>query len=156
MTAAAAIRLAIPSDCSRLAELSTELGYPMSAEEAAARLAELGGHPDHAILVADDGGRVAGWIQVSLPRIFETPRRAEITGLVVDAGARGRGLGRELVAAAEAWARRQGCLAVRVRSNVVRERAHAFYRREGFREIKTQQVLEKDLTAPAPLSERGH
>ena len=56
---------------------------------------------------------------------------------------------RDFVAAAEAWARERGCLAVRVRSNVVRERAHAFYRREGFREIKTQQVLEKELGSEA-------
>jgi hypothetical protein len=28
---------------------------------------------------------------------------------------------------------------------VIRERAHAFYRREGFVEIKTQRVLEKRL-----------
>jgi hypothetical protein len=32
-----------------------------------------------------------------------------------------------------------------VRSNVVRERAHAFYQREGFVLIKTQRVFEKPL-----------
>jgi GNAT superfamily N-acetyltransferase len=142
-------RRARPEDAARLAALSAELGYPMTPDEAAQRLSEIGGHADHALLVADRDGRVAGWIQVSLPRIFETPRRAEIAGLVVDSAARGRGIGRQLVAAAEAWARERGCLAVRVRSNVVRERAHAFYRREGFREIKTQQVLEKELGSEA-------
>jgi GNAT superfamily N-acetyltransferase len=139
------IRRARPGDCPRLAELSTELGYPMTPDEAATRLGELSTHPDHTILVAEDGGRVEGWIQVSLPRIFETPLRAEIAGLVVEAGARGRGVGRGLVAAAVGWARKRGCVAIRVRSNVVRERAHAFYRREGFGEIKTQKVLEKPI-----------
>jgi len=143
-------RRARPEDAARLADLSTELGYPMTPDEAAQRLSELAAHEDHALFVADSDGRVAGWIQVSLPRIFETPRRAEIAGLVVDSAARGRGIGRHLVAAAEAWARERGCLAVRVRSNVVRERAHAFYRREGFRDLKTQLVLEKDLGAPLP------
>jgi GNAT superfamily N-acetyltransferase len=137
------VRRALPEDAQRLAALSTSLGYPMSPEDATRRFAEIARHPDHALLVAEDGGRVEGWIQVSLPRIFETPRQAEIAGLVVDESARGRGLGRELVAAAEDWAREQGCRAIRVRSNVVRERAHAFYRREGFGEIKTQLVLEK-------------
>ena len=33
--------------------------------------------------------------------------------------------------------------AVRVRSNVVRDRAHAFYEREGYRKVKVQQVFEK-------------
>ena len=140
-----AIRRAEPRDSPRLAELSTELGYPMTPAEAGARLAELSGHPDHAILVAEAGGRVAGWIQVSLPRIFETPARAEIAGLVVDETARGAGIGRELVGAAVDWARERGCVAVRVRSNVLRERAHGFYRREGFVDLKTQVVLEKTI-----------
>jgi len=139
------IRPAASPDCPRLAELSTELGYPMTPGEAAERLRELSGHHDHAILVAESGGRVAGWIQVSLPRIFETPRRAEIAGLVVDEAARGRGIGSGLVAAAADWAREKGCLALRVRTNVVRERAQAFYRRDGFGPVKTQAVLEKLL-----------
>lgn len=146
----ARIRPALPEDAERLAALSTELGYPMTPEEAAARLRELTGHPDHAIFVAESDGRVAGWIQVSLPRIFETPARAEIAGLVVDETARGRGIGRELVAAAVDWARDRGCLAIRVRSNVVRERAHAFYRRESFGDIKTQVVLEKTIEQIKP------
>jgi GNAT superfamily N-acetyltransferase len=140
-----AIRRAEPGDSPRLAKLSTELGYPMTPEEAAERLRELSGHPDHAILVAESSGRVAGWIQVSLSRIFETPRRAEIAGLVVDEAARGRGIGSGLVAAAVDWARERGCLALRVRTNVVRGRAQAFYRRAGFDPIKTQAVLEKPL-----------
>jgi GNAT superfamily N-acetyltransferase len=146
----APVRWALPEDAERLAALSTELGYPMTPEEAAARLRELTGHPDHAILVAESDGCVAGWVQVSLPRIFETPARAEIAGLVVDETARGRGIGRELVAAAVSWARDRGCLAIRVRSNVVRERAHAFYRREGFGGIKTQVVLEKAIEEIKP------
>ncbi|HTY41518.1 MAG TPA: GNAT family N-acetyltransferase [Thermoanaerobaculia bacterium] len=143
------IRRAAPEDCPRLAVLSTELGYPMTSEEAVRRLAELAGHPDHAILVAVLDGRVEGWIQVSLPRIFETPKTAEIAGLVVDPDVRGRGLGSALVGAVLDWAAAEGCRAVRVRSNVIRERAHAFYRREGFREIKTQKVLEKTLAPPS-------
>ena len=140
-----ATRRARPEDSARLAALSTELGYPMSPDEAAGRLAEISEHGDHALLVAEADGRVSGWIQVSLPRIFETPTSAEIAGLVVDSETRGRGIGRLLVNAAVEWAGERGCLAVRVRSNVIRERAHAFYVREGFREIKTQKVLEKVL-----------
>jgi GNAT superfamily N-acetyltransferase len=71
--------------------------------------------------------------------------QAEIAGLVVDETARGGGIGRRLLEAAEQWARSHGCRAIRVRSNVVREGAHAFYVREGFREIKTQKVFEKGL-----------
>lgn len=141
----AVVRPAGPGDATRLAALSAALGYPMTPEEAVERLGGIADHPDHGLLVAEIGGRVEGWIQVSLPRIFETPLQAEIAGLIVDETARGAGTGRRLLEAAQAWAREQGCRAIRVRSNVIRERAHAFYEREGFRQVKTQKVLEKDL-----------
>ncbi len=141
------VRRAAPPDADRLAVLSTALGYPMTPDEAGHRLAEITDHPDHGLLVAEIGGRVEGWIQVSLSRIFETPRQAEIAGLIVDEGARGAGIGRALLGAAESWARGQGCRAIRVRSNVVRERAHAFYQREGFVLKKTQRVFEKPLAS---------
>jgi GNAT superfamily N-acetyltransferase len=139
------IRRARGSDREELARLSTELGYPMSAAEAEGRLKEIADHPDHVLLVAESGGRAAGWIQVSLTRVFEAARQAEIAGLVVGEDLRGRGIGRRLVEEAERWARQNGCDALRVRTNVVRERAQQFYRREGFSEVKTQRVLEKRL-----------
>lgn len=134
------------SDAPELARLSTQLGYPMTPDQAVARLAELNGHGDHLLLVARSGGRAAGWLQVSRTRIFETPDSAEIAGLVVDEAQRGHGIGPRLLRAAEEWARRAGCRALRVRSNVIRERAHAFYRREGYRDVKQQCVLEKPLS----------
>jgi GNAT superfamily N-acetyltransferase len=139
------IREARPGDREDLARLSTELGYPMTPEEAEARLAELAHHADHTLLVAEAGGRPAGWIQISLPRTFESPGAAEIAGLVVDETRRGEGLGPRLLRAAEDWARARGCPVIRVRSNVIRERAHAFYVREGYAKLKVQQVFEKPL-----------
>ena len=118
----------------------------MSAEEAQKRLGEIAGHPDHVLLVAETDGRAAGWIQVSLTRIFESARQAEIAGLVVTEAMRSRGIGRRLVEAATRWARENGCGALRVRTNVLREGAQRFYRREGFSEVKTQKVLEKPLS----------
>lgn len=139
------IRAAAPADARRLAALSTELGYPMTPEEAAERFTELSRHADHALLVADEGGGAVGWIQVSRTRVFEAPSCVEIAGLVVGETERGRGIGAALVAAAEEWARARGCRALRVRCNVVRRRAHDFYRRERFREIKEQKVFERKI-----------
>jgi GNAT superfamily N-acetyltransferase len=139
------IRRARASDREDLGRLSTQLGYPMTAETAQARLSEIAGHADHALFVAEAKGRVMAWLQVSLPRIFESPRQAEIAGLVVEEEARGLGIGTALVSVAERWARERQCSALRVRSNVIRERAHAFYRSAGFSEIKTQRVFEKPL-----------
>ena len=143
--AAFTIRDARASDSDDLARLSTQLGYPMTAETARARLSEIAGLADHALLVAEAKRRVVAWLQISLPRIFESPRQAEIAGLMVDEEARGLGIGTALVSAAQRWARERQCAALRVRSNVIRERAHGFYRRAGFSEIKTQRVFEKLL-----------
>lgn len=118
----------------------------MTPAEAGAQLETLVRSGDHALFVAVADGRLAGWLQVSFPRIFETPASAEIAGLVVDEDRRGAGIGPLLLAAAESWARDRGCRAIRVRSNVVRERAHRFYEREGYGRIKTQRVFEKPLS----------
>jgi GNAT superfamily N-acetyltransferase len=135
-----------PDDSPELARLSTQLGYPMTEAEARERLGLLRGHSDHRLLVARLRGRAVGWLQVTRTRIFETPESAEIAGLVVDEAERGRGIGPRLLRAAEDWAREAGCVALRVRSNVIRERAHGFYRREGYRDVKKQCVFEKRLS----------
>jgi GNAT superfamily N-acetyltransferase len=70
---------------------------------------------------------------------------AELAGLVVGDSARSRGIGALLLRAAEDWARNRGFARLRVRSNVVRERAHRFYLREGYIERKRQVVFDKTL-----------
>jgi GNAT superfamily N-acetyltransferase len=70
---------------------------------------------------------------------------AEIAGLVVDEPRRGRGIGTRLMAAAEEWARNRGLGALRLRSNVIRDEAHAFYRRQGFASSKTSLLFTKTL-----------
>ncbi|HVS45273.1 MAG TPA: GNAT family N-acetyltransferase [Verrucomicrobiae bacterium] len=47
---------------------------------------------------------------------------------------------------AERWARERGCPALSLRSNVIRERAHAFYERRGYTHKKSQHYFEKRLT----------
>ncbi len=140
-----AIRPARPDDTAELARLSTQLGYAMSHPVAESQLGVVAGHGDHALFVAEAPTGLAGWIQVSVSRIFEAPAAAEIVGLVVDEPSRGGGVGPRLLRAAEDWARARGCRAVRVRSNVRRERALAFYEREGYARVKVQQVFEKPL-----------
>lgn len=52
-------------------------------------------------------------------------------------------MGAALLAAAEAWAARQGLDEVILRSNVVRERAHGFYVREGYEQAQTSHQFRK-------------
>ena len=140
------MRAATESDAEALADLSAELGYPVTAAQVRERLAFVEKKEGHAtfVAVAPEKG-VVGWIQLSEVRALEVEPRAEITGLVVDSACRGAGVGRLLVARGEAWARGQGLQNIGVRSNVVRERAHSFYERLGYAVVKSQKVFRKRL-----------
>jgi GNAT superfamily N-acetyltransferase len=58
---------------------------------------------------------------------------------------RSLGVGKRLCAEVEAWSREKGIAVVRVTSRITRERAHRFYLREGYEQIKTSAVFEKVL-----------
>jgi GNAT superfamily N-acetyltransferase len=140
------IRSASPADAPPIALLATQLGYPTRADEAEARLREAVDRPDGAVLVAEDeDGAVIGWIHVFAAHRIEAEPFAEIAALVVDETRRGRGTGAALVEAALEWAGRHGFRNLRVRSNVVRERTHAFYERLGFARLKQQVVFVKPV-----------
>jgi aminoglycoside 6'-N-acetyltransferase I len=66
----------------------------------------------YAIVVAENGDGLSGFIEVSLRSHVdgcETHPVGYIEGWYVDESVRGTGVGRALVTAAEAWARAQGC-----------------------------------------------
>jgi GNAT superfamily N-acetyltransferase len=128
-----------------LALLSGQLGYPAEAAVIARRLDEIVASRAGQVLVAEDGGGAVGWAEVSLQRHLVHDTRAELAGLIVAEGARDRGVGTALLRAAEAWARKRGLGELIVRSNVVRERAHRFYLREGYAEMKRQAVFGRRL-----------
>jgi GNAT superfamily N-acetyltransferase len=145
-TSPPSIRPARAKDAAVLAELATQLGYPADAAKMCDRLARVrGGHAGEVFVAVDLHDRVLGWTHV-VPRLqLEDAPFAELAGLVVDVGARGRGAGALLLRAAEDWARTQGFAQLRVRSNVVRERAHRFYLCAGYAERKRQVVFVKAL-----------
>lgn len=138
------IRAARLEDAAEIAELTTALGSPGSAEDLARRLGELEPR-EHLVLVVEEAGRVAGWVHVFRSQRLQADPFAELGGLIVTAEARGRGLGRALLQRGEAWARNNGCARLRVRSRQRRAAAHRFYERVGYQPIKKQQVFDKDL-----------
>ena len=140
------VRAADVRDVEALARLAGELGYPSTIEQIRERLESVAGSPNHATFVAETHREgVVGWIQLAEVRVLEIEPRAEITGLVVDARHRSAGVGRLLVERGEEWARANGLRAMGVRSNMIRERAHAFYARLGYAVTKTQKVFRKEL-----------
>ncbi len=84
-------------------------------------------------------------MHVSVSHLLESDVRAEVNGLIVAEGQRSAGAGAKLLEAAEAWARRRGCRGMNVRSNVIRERAHKFYERQGYEHYKSQKAFRKPL-----------
>ena len=141
-----AIETARPEHAGEIARLSGELGYPATADEIAQRLASLSAasHAYVAVAAAPDG-RLLGWMVVERHCCLESGEEAELAGLVVSSDARRLGVGRALVAAAEAWTRAAGFAKLRVRSNVLRVESHALYRGIGFVPVKTQHTYEKLL-----------
>jgi GNAT superfamily N-acetyltransferase len=142
------IRKARRSDAVRIAQLSGELGYPATAAQIATRLRQLKPASKHAVFVAESSEKtvgLVGWLHVSVSHLLESDIRAEVNGLIVAEGQRSAGAGAKLLEAAEEWAGRQGCMGMNVRSNVVRERAHGFYVRNGYEHYKTQKAFRKPL-----------
>ena len=92
-----------------------------------------------------ESGEIAGWIAVIVYRTVEADARAEVSGLVVDERFRSQRVGEHLLARAEHWARGQGCHVIGLRSNIIRDRAHAFYERHGYAHVKTQKAFRKQL-----------
>jgi GNAT superfamily N-acetyltransferase len=139
------IRRARLPDAARLAELSGQLGYPATRSDMVRRMKQMRPAAQHAIFVAELGKTVMGWLHVSVTPLLEVVLRAEINGLVVDESRRSMGAGAKLLQAAEHWAKTKGCRGMSVRSNVIRERAHGFYLRNGYEHYKTQKAFRKVL-----------
>lgn len=140
------IRPAKLSDAARIAELSGQLGYPTKHAEMARRMRNIKPASQHAVLVAESPERsVIGWLHVSVAPLLEVELRAEVNALVVADNERGLGAGALLLRTAEEWARKHGCKNMSVRSNVVRERAHEFYLRNGYEHYKTQKSFRKAI-----------
>lgn len=139
------LRPAGPDDAPALARLLGEFGYSEEVAPLRKRLLALLRQAEQTLWLAEEDGEVLGWMNARINHQLESPPHAEITGLVVTAKRRSQGIGAALVAQAERWARERGLDELRVRSRIERTRAHAFYRRQGYAELKTQRCFDKAL-----------
>jgi ribosomal protein S18 acetylase RimI-like enzyme len=98
---ALSIRPAADADADTIAALFTDEGYPAGPSDILERLTRFAS--DHSrVLVAEHEGTLLGFIALhAMPRFEHDDRILRVLALVVDAGARERGVGRALMAEAE-------------------------------------------------------
>ena len=135
------------ADAAAIAELSGQLGYPATVADIQQRLNSLLHRPGFSVIFVAElaPDKVIGWLHVSVTPLLEVPLRAEVNGLVIAEGQRSAGAGAKLLQAAERWAKGKACKSMSVRSNIIRDRAHAFYLRNGYEHYKTQKAFRKTL-----------
>ncbi len=139
------IREATADDATAIAGLSCQLGYPISAEATLQNLQAIFQHNDERVAIALYEAQVVGWIHVFQTTRLESGTFCEIGGLVVDDEHRRSGIGKEMIKYIKQWCIGKGILSLRVRCNIKRTDAHAFYLQSGFHENKQQKVFEMDL-----------
>lgn len=145
------IREVQESDLRRVAQLAEQLGYPTSESDVRNRLAQLmrqSGQNIIFVAVSSDD-LVIGWLHAMVHISLITEPRVEVAGLVVDERARGKGVGRQLMDAAESWVRSKGLSVVRLSSQTKRVDAHRFYEGLGYEIKKTSHVLMQHLSSTA-------
>ncbi len=126
------VREATPGDGAAIAALATELGFPLTSGDIEATLPRLrdSGEPP---LVADDDGDILGCVTWHLTPVLHRPAPVgRVTMLIVTARARGQGVGKALVAAAEERLLECGCDGIEVTSNLRLTEAHRFYEHLGY------------------------
>lgn len=97
------------------------------------------------VLVAEDGGDIVGMAygEIQVPSRFSDERALDLSGVVVRAGYRGKGVGRALVAGAADFAAESGIGHVTLNTFSQNANAMAFWQAMGF----SPRVVQ--LTAPA-------
>lgn len=132
------VRAAGPADIPAMVALIRQLfaiedEFAFDPEVQARGLSLLVDQDRAAAFVAERDGRIIGMATAQL--LVSTARGgpvATIEDVIVDAGARGGGIGRQLIGAAEAWARSQGCLRLQLLADHANAPALDFYERLGF------------------------
>ena len=119
---------------------TTGLDHQQLAENCRVLLAS----KSHNLLVAEDQGKVVGFINVCTRRTCLHPAQsALIDELVVSANYRKQGLGRRLLLAIIKKCKQLGCCEVEVSTEVTNTKARKFYSQLGFEEMGV--FLERDI-----------
>ena len=126
------LRPAEAGDAEAIANLFTDEGYPAGPSDIVVRL-ERFASPDARVVVAEHEGALLGFIAFhALPRFEHDDWIIRVLALVVDAGARERGVGRTLMAEAERVGVALGAAFIEVTAGHHRPEARHLYESIGY------------------------
>ena len=126
------LRPAEAGDAESIANLFTDEGYPAGPSDIVVRL-ERFASPDARVVVAEHDGALLGFIAFhALPRFEHDDWIVRVLALVVDAGARERGVGRTLMAEAERVGVAMGAAFIEVTAGHHRPEARHLYESLGY------------------------
>jgi GNAT superfamily N-acetyltransferase len=122
-------------DSGAIAELLTELGYPVEENFVANKIQQQLGHRDAKLLVAVEDHQVLGLISIHfIPQLALPGDFCRISYFCVSTAARRKGIGTALEEKVCLLARERGCDRIEVHCHARRKLAHQFYERQGYSE----------------------
>jgi len=131
------------ADATAIAALFTDEGYPAGPSDILGRLTHFE-TPKSRVLVAEHEGAILGFIAVhAMPRFEHDDWILRILALVVDAGARERGVGRALMAEAERIGVEVGAAFVELTAGHHRPEARHLYESLGYDSTVTAYLRKK-------------
>lgn len=126
-------------------KLSDQLGYPVKMNELLLRFQKLSIKNRHALFVCEENKNILGWIHLECVEDLIEEDKVEIKAFVVEENFRGKGIGKALLETAEKWAKTYQLHTIYLNCNILRERTHKFYQREGFENYKSSLFFEKKI-----------
>lgn len=128
----------LPGMETTVAMLAQELWPHHETEELEAEFEGLLGCPEAALFLAEEGGIYLGFAQCQLRRDYVEGTKSSpvgyLEGIYVTPKMQGKGIGRKLLAACEAWAKEQGCEEFASDCELDNQNSFRFHRKVGFEE----------------------
>ena len=139
------IRAMAATDIPAAGKLLSQLGYEMNTGEVERRYNAVKERGDHAVFVAEEDGRIIGFLHLYERPAFDKPPEVIVQAIVVDQRSRGTGIGKTIMSMAERWASERGFSSIALTSNISRSGAHLFYNRLGYKIEATSHLFRKQL-----------
>ena len=113
--------------------IQTELGYLVSKIKLRTRIKQMCKQKEYCIFVALEHHQIVGFIGVHIHLVFENPGKVmRIIALAVSQKHQKSGIGANLVAKVEQYAKKKKISILIVNSGIKRTGAHQFYQKQGF------------------------